>query len=196
MANKPAVTKSDVVRSIETERAWWRAVVDLAAGNSPVTGDEPVNGDWTYRELIGHVNGWRRWTVARLEAAAAGGNAITPWPGSMSGVTEAGLDEINAYFQRESREIPLDEAIAEMFSLLDRMRMAVESIPDDRLLTPGAFARTDPELADYPIGPALVGFSITHVHIEHAPALQTWLSERIGQHAELPPAPSSLGYEE
>jgi hypothetical protein len=190
------VTKADVLRSIETERDWWRAVVDLAAGNVPATGDEPVNGYWTYRELIGHVNGWRRWTVARLEAAADGeGQPTPPWPEGMADETDAGLDEINAWLLEQSRATSLDETIAETFALIDRMRDAVERIPDERLLTPGAYTHLDPELATYPIC-AVVGFSIMHVHEEHAPDLQAWLSERIGQHAGLPPTPSNLGYED
>lgn len=191
------VSKADVLRAIETERDWWRTVVDLAASNTPVTGEEPVNGYWTYRDLIAHINGWRSRTVARLEAAANGsGRPVPTWPDGMSDETEAGVDEINAWFLDQSRATSLDETVAETFALIDRMRDAVERIPDERLLTPGAFADMDPELANLPIGPAIVGFSIMHVHEEHAPDLQAWLSERIGQHAELPPRPSNFGYED
>ncbi len=190
-------TKADVQRAIETERDWWRAVFDLAAQNEPVTGNEAVNGYWTYRELVGHINGWRSWTVARLEAAADGtGRPTPPWPAEMSDETELGTDEINAWFLQQSRATSFDHTIAETFALLDRMRDAVERIPDERLLTPGAFAETDPALANLPIGPALIGFSITHVHGEHAPDIEPWLTERLGQHVELPPAPSNLGFED
>jgi hypothetical protein len=190
------VTKADVLRAIETERDWWRAVVDLAAANGPVTCDEPVTGYWTYREVIGHVNGWRRWTAARLEAAANGtGRPITPWPAEMADETEAGTDEINAWIAEQSQSKSLDETIGETFALLDQMRDAVSRIPDERLLTPGVYTDIDPDLANYPIG-AVVAFSIMHVHEEHAPDLQAWLSQRIGQHAELPPTPSTLGFED
>jgi hypothetical protein len=190
------VTKADVLRAIETERDWWRAVTDLAAQNEPVTGDEPVTGYWTYREVLGHVNGWRRWTVARLEAAANGsGQPIQPWPEGMAEDSHAGVDEINAWFLEQSRSASTDESIAETFALIDRMRDAVERIPDERLLTPGEYTDIDPGLASYPIG-AVVAFSIMHVHEEHAPDLQAWLSQRIGQHAELPPTPSTLGFED
>lgn len=189
------VTKADVLRAIQTERDWWRAVVDLAEANSPVTGNEPVTGTWTYREIIGHVSGWRRWTVARLEAAADGSSPIPPWPDGMAEDSLAGVDEINAWFLQQSRSTSLDDTIDEAFALIDRMRDAVEQIPEDRLVTPGAFIDIDPELADDPIY-AIVGFSLMHVHLEHGPELQAWLSERLGQHAELPPTPSYLGYEE
>lgn len=197
MANEVFTTKADVLRAIETERDWWRAVFDLAAQNEPVTGDEAVNGYWTYREVIAHINGWRRWTAARLEAAASGaGSAVPPWPAAMADETEAGLDEINAWFMEQSHRVSLDNTIGETFSLLDRIRDAVDRIPEDRLLTPGSYMDMDPELADYPIGPALVGFSITHVHGEHAPDLVAWLTERIGEHVTLPPTPSNFGFDD
>lgn len=192
-----AVSKADVLRAIETERAWWRAAIDLAAQASPLTGNEPVNGFWTFQELLGHINGWRLWTAARLEAAANESELPPPpWPAGMDEETEAGTDEINAWLQARSRSQSIETTIDETFALLDRIQVAVGRIPEEQLLTPGWFSDTDPPLASYPIGPALVGFSISHAHDEHAPALIAWLSERIGQHAELPPAPSRLGYED
>jgi hypothetical protein len=156
-----------------------------------------VNGYWTYREVIAHVNGWRQWTVARLEAAAnQTGSPIPPWPEGMSDETADAVDEINALFLEQARSRSLDATIAQTFDLLDRMQRAVDRIPEDKLLTPGSFAEVDPQLADYPIGPALVGFTIMHVHEEHAPDLAAWLSERNGQHVELPPTPSNFGYED
>ena len=194
--NEPPDTKMDVIRSIETERVWWHAVVDMAEQSGPVTGDEPIDGEWTFRDVIEHINGWRRWAVARLEAASNGAPPVPPWPARLTDTTEEEVDEINAWFLQQGRAKPLSEVVAEAFSLLDRMQHAVEAIPDDRLLTPGVFAETDPQIADYPIGPALVGFSMMHVHIDHAAAIQGWLSERIGQHAELPPTPSDFGFED
>jgi hypothetical protein len=192
-----AVTKADVIRAIETERDWWRVVFDLAAEPAPVTGDEPINGDWTYREMIGHINGWRRWTVARLESAAnASVPLLHPWPDEMTEETEAGTDEINAWFKEQSVDQSLDAAIAETFTLLDRMRSAAEAMSDERLLTPGACVDVDPELAEFPIGPALVGYSMAHCHQEHAPDLEAWLADRIGRHSDLPPTPSNLGFDD
>lgn len=190
------VTKADVLRTLETERAWWRAVFDLAAQNGPVTGDEPVNGYWTFREIIGHVNGWRRWTVDRLESAATGSRPLPPWPDHLDDDSEEAVDEINAWFMEQSRTTSLDDGMAETFALLDQLRDVVHRIPDEQLLTPGVFAHMDPELADLPIGPALIGFSIQHVHEEHAPDLESWLTDRLGQHAELSATPSTFGFAE
>ena len=189
-------TKADINRAIDTERDWWRAVLDLATQDGPLTGDEAIDGNWTVKELLAHVNGWRGWTVARLEAAADGdGKPVPPWPAGMSDTTEKGTDEINAWFGEQSRAESLETLVERLNGQLDALDAVVERMPAEDLLTPGRFTSSDPGLRDLPIGPALIGFSIVHVHEEHAPALEAWLTARLGQHAELPPTPSSFGYE-
>lgn len=189
-------SKADILRAIDTETAWWRAVIDLAQERAPLNGSEPVDGSWTFKEVLAHVDGWRQWTLARLEAAASGEEPVAPWPAELPGETEEDVDEINAWFDEQVRPLPLNEVIDGFMRRLGRIRAAVEALSADDLLTPGRYARFGPEWADLPLGPAIVGYSISHVHDEHAPALIAWLSERLGQHAELPPAPSNFGFED
>jgi hypothetical protein len=190
-------TKADLLRALETEQDWWRTALDLAAQDGPLTGDEEIDANWTVKELVGHVSGWRDWTLARLTAAADGATkAVAPWPSDMHDDSEAGVDAINAWFKDQVNEQTLEEAVAHLQSQLDDLRAVVERIPDDDLLSPGRFTALDPQLSELPIGPALIGFSIAHVHIEHAPALQAWLTARLGQHVELAPTPSNFGYDE
>jgi hypothetical protein len=191
------VTKADLLRAIETEQDWWRAVFDLAAADGPLTGDESLDGAWTYKELLAHVLGWRRLTLARLEAAATNsGKPAPPWPDGMSDETAMGTDEINAWFQAESREQSLDQVIGGMTANLDGLHDVVEQMPAADLLTPGKYPWLGEGFDSLPVGPALIGYSITHVHVDHAPTLEAWLTARQGQHVELPPTPSNLGYDE
>lgn len=189
-------TKTDLLRALETEQDWWRAVFDLASSDGRLTGDEALNGSWTYKELLAHILGWRRLTLARFEAAAAAsGKPPGIWPDGMSDATEAGTDEINAWFQEQSHDQSLDQVTGGITANLDALREVVQQMPDDDLLTPGKFVWLDEGFETLPLGPALIGYSITHVHQEHAPALQAWLTARLGQHAELPPTPSNFGYD-
>ena len=190
-------TKVDLLRAIDTERDWWRAVLDLAAQDGPLTGDEAIDGNWTIKELLAHVSGWRGWTVTRLEAAANGiGKPTPPGPAGMEDNTAEGTDEINAWFGEQARAESLQTHVQRLNGQLDALDAVVERMPAEDLLTPGRFASADPALSDLPIGPALIGFSIVHVHEEHAPALEAWLTARLGQHAELPPTPSNFGYQD
>lgn len=190
------VTKADLVRAIDTESDWWRAVLDQATASGPLSGDEEIDGNWTFKELLAHVIGWRTLTLARLEAAADGTGAPTPpWPAGMTDETDEGTDEINAWFSAQSHRASLAEVAGQMETQLAALRGAIERIPDDDLFTPGRFASIDPAFAQLPLGPALIGYSIEHVHGEHAPALEAWLDANRGQHVELPPIPSNFGYD-
>lgn len=192
-----ATTKDDLLRSLETERDWWRAVLDLAVENTPLSGAEEIDGSWTIKEVVAHVSGWRDWTLARLEAAARGsGQPTPPWPESMPEETMADVDAINAWFTEQSHGESFDTVTAHLFNQLDALKSVVSELSDDVLLTPGKAAWLGEGFDAIPIGPALLGWSIAHAHEEHAPALEAWLTERLGRHAELPPTPSNFGYDE
>jgi hypothetical protein len=105
-----------------------------------------------------------------------------------------GVDVINAWFKAQSHDRSLDDVIDTSTNRLQALHATIERMPEDDLLTPGRFARFGADWAELPIGPALIGFSVTHVHQEHAPALEAWLSTRAGQHVELPPTPPDFGY--
>jgi len=192
-----ATTKDDLLRALEIERAWWRAVLDLASEDVDLTGDEEIDGSFTLKELLAHVAGWRDWTIARLTAAARGsGTPTPPWPATMPAATEDDVDAINAWFTRQSRGVPFESEVERLFGQIDSLESLVDGMPAGDLLTPGKFAWLGEGFATVPVGPALIGFSMTHVHTDHAPALEAWLAERRGQHAELPPVPSNFGFED
>lgn len=190
-----SITKADILRAIDTERQWWQAIFDLASEDGPLTGNEIIDGSWTFKTLIAHIDGWRVWTLTRLQAAANNsGMPIPPWPASLSDTSESDVDKINAWFDDQSRKQSLETVITNFETHLDRLRAVVERIPEDDLLTPGRFAWLGEEFESRPIGPALIDFSNAHVHIDHAPALESWLTQKRGQHTELPPIPSDLGF--
>lgn len=188
-------TKEDLLRSLATERDWWRAVLDLAGEDVDLTGDEQIDGSWTLKTLLGHISGWRDLTIARLETAARGtGMPTPPWPETMPHETEDDVDAINAWFDEQSRAASFESEVERLFGQIDAMEALVRRMSEEDLFTPGRFARFGEGFEALPIGPAVIGFSITHVHLDHAPALEAWLTERRGQHAELPPTPSDFGY--
>ena len=190
-------TKDDLLRTLETERDWWRAVLDLAGEEVDVTGDEEIDGSWTLKTLLGHITGWRDLTISRLETAERGsGMPTAPWPATMPEETEDDVDAINAWFDERSQAASLESAVEQLFGQIDTMEALVRRMSDDDLFTVGKFSRFGEGFDAIPIGPALIGYSITHVHQDHAPALEAWLTARRGQHAELPPTPSDLGYDE
>mgnify|MGYP001424287760 CR=1 FL=1 len=139
------ITKADLLRAIDTEEDWWRAVLDLATQTGPLTGNEALDGTWTFKELLAHITGWRVWTLARLQAAANGnGAAMPPWPAGMDDTTEEGTGEINAWFTEQSHVESLATGVDRLNSQLAELRRTIARMSDDDLFTPGRFVSIDP----------------------------------------------------
>ena len=91
----PKLTSAEWIDRITREEAIWNELV-AAAGDRY---DEPgPMGDWTFRNLAHHLNGWRIRTVQRLEAAAEGREPDpAPWPAELvnDADEDATVDAIN-----------------------------------------------------------------------------------------------------
>ncbi|MGH2559356.1 MAG: ClbS/DfsB family four-helix bundle protein [Thermomicrobiales bacterium] len=167
-------SKADWLERIERGRETWEAVV-AEVGDAWM--DRPgATGDWTFKDVAGHLNGWRELTVDRLEAAA-GDQAPPrmPWPDDLSEETEEGVEAINRWFYARSRERPATEILAESREQFRRMRAAVEAVPEDELVTPGRFPWLGGEPLSAPLSAVLDG-SLGHLHEDHEPEIRAWLA--------------------
>ncbi len=155
---------------IERERGAWEAIV----AEVDVTDiDRPgAAGSWTFKDVAGHLNGWRERTVDRLEAAARGeAPPPPPWPDDLSDETDEGIEAINRWIYERNRDRPAADILAESREQFRRMRAAVEAVPEADLVTPGRF----PWLGGEPLSAVLDG-SFGHLHEEHEPAIRAWLA--------------------
>ena len=131
-------------------------------------------GDWTFKDVVGHLNGWRERTVDRLEAAARdAAPPPSPWPDDLSDETDEGVEAINRWIYERNRDRPAADILAESREQFRRMRAAVEAVPEDDLVTPGRF----PWLGGEPLSAVLEG-SFGHLHEEHEPAIRAWLADQ------------------
>jgi len=104
----------------------------------------------------------------------------------------ADIDTINAWFYERGKDRPVEAVLAETTAQFDAMSATVAAMPADDLLMPGRFAW----LGNLPIGPAMLGYSFTHLHTDHEPDIRAWLRHETGSDPILPPAPPTFGYEE
>jgi deazaflavin-dependent oxidoreductase (nitroreductase family) len=190
-------TKDDLLAALAAERRFWDALVaTVTRGNlmeRPGIGDAAA----TFKDVAAHLNDWRELTLARLEAASHGsGPPGHPWPSGLDDDTPAGTDAINAWFAARARDRSVADVLAETAAQFDTLAAAVAAIPAADLLTPGRFASIADWLADLPIGPALLGFSFTHLHTDHEPDIRAWLRRETGTEPVLPPPPPDFGYVE
>ncbi len=122
-------------------------------------------GDWSFRELAGHLAGWRDCRCAQLEAAARGGpDAPPPWPARLED-----LDEINDWIRDRDRDRPTDDLIAAYDASFERLASAIEALPERLFDDPAAFPWTG--------GIALRDADFTeHLREEHEPQVRAWLA--------------------
>lgn len=163
-------SKAELLASVDRAYATWRELTDAAGAIGFET--PGIGGGWTYKEVAGHLNGWRVRTVARLEAAAAGTEPEpAPWPARMSTETDEGTDEINAWIDSWYASRPVEEILAEADDQFARIRAAVERIPDHDLAAAGRFSW----LGDFALA-AVVEGSAEHLHDEHESDIRAWLA--------------------
>lgn len=173
MAETPG--KSELLAQIERERLFWEQLV-AEVGEEHML--EPgATGDWTFKDVVAHLNGWRRKTLARLDAARSGQPpAPPPWPAHFN--KEADVEEINAWLYQAHRDRPLQEVLDEYQRSFSAMRDAVSALSERDLTEPGRYDWLEGE----PLAAVLTA-SFGHLHEEHEPALRDWLDQRPPGHA-------------
>jgi hypothetical protein len=163
-------TKTGQLELLDAERAAWEALL-AEVGERPM--ERPgAAGDWTFKDVVAHLNGWRERTVAKLEAAARGQEpSPPPWPTGLDEDSDEDVDAINRWLYERDRDRSAAEVVAESREQFGRMRAAVEQVSEADLFQPGRYAW----LGDYPLSAVLDG-SYGHLHEEHEPGIRRWLA--------------------
>jgi hypothetical protein len=162
-------SKGEILSAIERERANWEALL-AEVGERRMT--EPgAFGDWTFKDLVAHLNAWEAHTLALLEAAAWNRpQPADPWPADLEGD-----DAINAWISEQNRDRLLGDVIEESRELYARLAEIVQMLPDEALTDPRRFDWTDGQsLGSYIVD----GGYYEHLHGEHEPAIRAWLAAK------------------
>jgi hypothetical protein len=162
----PPLSREEALAAFDSAR---REHQDFLAAIPRERMTEPgATGPWSVKDVIAHVAAWRRRTLARLEAAAAGKpEPPPPWPADLHDD-----DPINAWFYEQHRDEPLDAVLAEWNASFDRLRAAVVALPDKALFDPTYF----PWMEGAALIEALRGGFLGHFREEHEPTLRAWLA--------------------
>jgi hypothetical protein len=151
--------------TIDIERQAWRDLV-AEVGVDRMIEPGPM-GDWSFRDLVVHLLGWRERTIARLEAVAAGQpDPPDPWPADLEDD-----DAINDWFQAQGAGRTVPELLVEADASYERLASALAAIP--------AATLTDPEAIPWLDGAAAVDVDwLSHLHDEHDASIRAWLDAR------------------
>jgi hypothetical protein len=160
------MNKSEFLDGLREEYRQWEALLDQI-GEARM--DQPgVAADWSIKDIIAHLTGWRRRTVARVQAAQRGeGEPPTPWPAHLQAV-----DEVNAWIYEQNRGRSVREVLNDSDQVFQQLLAATEGLPDEVLNDP---ARYLPWLEAESIKPSDF---FGHFHEEHEADMRAWL-ERV-----------------
>jgi len=162
-------SKAEVLETIARERAGWEALmVEVGAERMEEPG---VAGEWSVKDIVGHLTGWRQQSLDRIEAALRGeAEPPPPWPAALT--TD---DEINAWIYERTHDRPQGDLLREAEVSYDRLRDAVTALPEEALAAPTRF----PWLEGQSLAANITGGDFFgHFHEEHEPDIRAWLDRR------------------
>jgi hypothetical protein len=166
---------SDVLARIDEERTWWDDV--LARGNEEAMLEPGLSADWSFRDVVDHLNFWSGRTLDRLYATRNGSEPyVEPFPAEIDRIADEDerTDAINGWWQERTKDVPLSEVIDVSRSNINRIHEFVGMTSAEDLNNPAAF----PSLKGTSLGESIMsGAFFEHVHDEHGAAIQKWLDQ-------------------
>lgn len=157
--------RAELIAQLNSEQEAWEGLLGQIGEDRM---EEPgVAGAWSIKDVVAHLTAWRRRTVGRLEAAASGkSEPAHEWPAELKED-----DEINAWFHDRDRAKSLHNVLSESRAVFEKLRAAVEKLPEDTLDHPERL----PWLQGAPVNGAAF---FAHFHDEHEADMRAYLSRQ------------------
>ena len=160
------MTKTALLADLQREQEQWEVL--LAQIGEQRMDQGGVAGEWSIKDIVAHLTGWRRRTVARLQAVQHSEvEPPPPWPAHLQ--TD---DEVNAWIYESNHERSVREVLSESHHIFQQLLAAIEGLPDEVLVDP---ARHLPWLEGQPFS---AGEFFAHFHEEHEPDMRAWLARQ------------------
>ena len=153
------MTKRELLLAIQQERAAFEAAL---AGLTPEQMTAPgVMGEWSVKDLLGHVALWESRLVTILYSVERG---VAP---KTLGSSE--VDRVNAESYAEQRERPLGRVLADFHAVHVQLLKRLDALADRDLSDSKRF----PWMEGEPLEKLVAGDTFEH-YAEHRPAIETW----------------------
>lgn len=167
------MTQRDLIATVEES---WRRLDTAVEGLDETAMNEPgVVGQWSIKDVLGHVTAWDELAVQYLERWRGGEPAPErDWDSA---------DEFNAHEAARKQDWPLVQVLDEAASTRGKLRTLLAGINDDEWVAPVTLFGRERPLGEW-IGGALSGAEGPGTHAaEHAEEIQAWRAARGGQNA-------------
>jgi hypothetical protein len=166
-----ATNTAELIERIRQERALWDALV-AEIGEERM--EQPgVSGEWTFKDVVVHLIGWRKAFLAQVQAVVRGASQpAQPWPAHLDEEKEEDVEQINQWFYEQGRSRSLNDVLDEYRQLFQGFEDAAHALSEQDLFEPGRFAW----MAGEPLAEG-VAYS-PHFHEEHEPIIRAWLERQ------------------
>jgi len=153
------MTKRELLLTIQRERAAFEAAL---AGLTPEQMTAPgVMGEWSVKDLLGHVAMWESRLVTILYSIERG---VAP-----KTLRSSDVDRVNAESYAEQRERPLDRVLSDFHAVHAQLLKRLDALEDRDLSDSKRF----PWMEGEPLEKLVAGDTFEH-YAEHRPAIEAW----------------------
>jgi len=153
------MTKPELLQAIQKGRADFEAAL---AELSPEQMTAPgAMGEWSVKDILGHIGMWESRLVTTLYAIEQGATPQTFH-------TQAKVDKANAESYAEQRDRPLDRVLADFHGVHKQLLKRLEAVKERDLNDPKRFKWMEGE----PLEKLVAGDTFVH-YAEHRPAIET-----------------------
>jgi hypothetical protein len=159
-----SMSKTQLLSELQDEQAAWEAM--LSAIDDAHMTEPGVAGEWSIKDIVVHLTGWRQRTVSRFQAAQQHQpEPAPPWPPHLR--TD---DEINAWMVASNRDRPLSAILQEDRAVFQQLVDTLSAFPEAELVDPHRFEWLEGE----PLSGAAF---FAHFYEEHEPDIRAWLNK-------------------
>jgi hypothetical protein len=157
--------KTAFLNKLREENDQWEALLaEIGEDRMDTPG---VAEQWSIKDIVAHLTGWRRRSVARLQAAARHEREFaSPWPPHLE--TD---DEINAWIFDANHKRSVREVLDDSRQSFQDLVAAIDAFSDEELQDPQRFPWMEGEQLR-----ATMYFE--HFHEEHEPDMRAWLARQ------------------
>ena len=159
-----SMSKTQLLSELQDEQAAWEAL--LSAIDEAHMTEPGVAGEWSIKDIVAHLTGWRQRSVSRFQAALQHQPMpAPPWPLHLR--TD---DEINAWIFESNRDRPLSAVLQENRAVFQQLVDTLSAFPEAELM--------DPQRFEWLEGESLSGAAFfAHFHEEHESDIRAWLNK-------------------
>ncbi|HZC07267.1 MAG TPA: ClbS/DfsB family four-helix bundle protein [Ktedonobacterales bacterium] len=166
-----STSKAQLLNDLNDEQVQWEALLsDIGEEHMTQPG---VAGEWSIKDIVAHLTGWRRRSVARFQAALRHETPPPPpWPEHLQ--TD---DEINAWIYASNRDRSVSDVLLESRAVFQQLVDTLSAFPEAELQEPARFAWLENE-------PWNGAAFFAHFHEEHEADMRAWLNQIRQQRSE------------